>query len=344
VVRTSAKKATRILSFILALGFLVWLLDRIGWDTIGGAFARVGWTGAGILLVVGVAENIFHAAALDVTFRPGVGLWRLLSINGAGTLINALIPWEAGEVFKGALLRRHAPSQEIIHGLVIWNFLLKLSGPSAALFATLLAFALGHGIDPGIALLVLAANIVAFAPYLGLRLLLRQGMASLVVRVLRRIRIAKGDPAKLLRDAGELDQKIRAFRTDRPRDFWKILGWQFLARLSAWTSWYVVLWLMGLEYSFALCAMIFSGYAVAVYVTAFIPAKIGVNEGTGYVLFVLYGLDGGVGLIATVIGRVKNLATNGIAGLFAFAFAGGPRTLRQATGKSDNLTAKEEQS
>ena len=315
--RSSVKKVVRILSFFLALTFLVWLLDRIGWDTIGQAFARVGWAGAGVLLLVGVAENIFQAAALATALERRISLLRALTVSGAGTVVNALIPWEAGELLKGALLKEHTTSQSAIHGLVVWNFLMKLSGPTSTILAVMVAFSLGHGIEETVAVLVLAGCVVAFAPFYALRFLLARGMATLVVRILRMVKIAGKDPERLVKAAHELDEKIRNFKKDRPGDYWRILFFQFMARIMAWTSWYVVLRMMGLGYSFALSAMIYAGYSVIVYVTAMVPAKIGVNEGAGYVLFSLYGLDGGTGLIATVIGRVKNLSTNGIAALFA---------------------------
>jgi len=330
--RGMLKKAIRVIAFFLALGFLFWLLDRIGWDVIGDAFVRVGWSGAGVLLLVGLAENLFQAVALATALSRRISLLRALAVNGAGTVVNALIPWEAGELVKGALLSEHTTSKSVIHGLVVWNFLMKLSGPSSALLAVAVGFALGHGIQGSIGLLVLLACLVAFTPYFALRFLLAKGMATFVVRLLRRMKLTRKDPESLLVAARDLDERIRRFKEERPRDYWVILTCQFMARIMAWTSWYLVLHLMGLEYSFALCAMVYSGYSVMVYVTAMVPAKIGVNEGAGYLLFSLYGLDGGIGLIATVIGRVKNLVTNGAAALFAALPAAGPDRDEQAAG------------
>jgi len=87
------KKLYRLVFFFLALGLLFWLLNHIGWDKTGNAFAAVGLSGALILLALGMAENICDALAYRFAVRGDISLFRLLSYNGVGAIVNVFIPW-----------------------------------------------------------------------------------------------------------------------------------------------------------------------------------------------------------------------------------------------------------
>lgn len=306
----------------LAFALLIWLLDRIGWNVLLEYVVRVGWLGGAALLTVGFLENLFQALALRRAIAYRVSIFRILAVNGTGAVVNAAIPWEAGEVAKGALLSSDVSSQELVSGLVLWNYLLKFSTPAVSLFTALVAVAVGgiyvgNGAGPAIA----AACLLALVPFVLLRFFLRYGAAELTVRLLFRLRILRKRPEVVLESAVALDQKIRMFRQERPHDFVAVIAYQVLARLSSWLSWVTVLYFMDYPISFSSCALVFSGFSVATYAMAVIPARIGVNEGTGYLLFALMGLDGPTGLIASTLQRVKSLLSSGALGLFAL----GPR-------------------
>jgi len=319
------KKLYRLIFFFLALGLLFWLLNYIGWDKIGNAFAKVGYSGALILLALGMTENIFDAIAYRFAIRGKIGLFRLLSYNGAGAIVNVLIPWEAGEVVKAALFKQHVSTSEAISGTVLWNYIFKITRPMAALIAVAVAWIVGHDASSYVTTIITLASVAAFLPYFVMRILLRIGVAGMTARFLSWLRIFRKDPERMIAAARELDTSLKRFWKERPADFVMVLTCQLTARLAAWICWTATIWLVGLDYSFGLCAMIFAGLSIANYIVMLGPAKLGVGEGAGYLLFQIMGLDAGMGLIIFLIMRLKALITNGAAGLAVFVLPK-PRT------------------
>jgi hypothetical protein len=311
--------AIRVFWFIAALGLLVWLLDGIGWSTMGRAFVQVGWLGALSLLFVGSFEDLFDTAALRATVQRRVGLFRLLTYQAAGSLLNTVIPWEAGEVLKGTLLRRHLSTHDAVRGTVLWNYLFKLSRPAMTLLAALCGLVLGHAIDNRTAAVLLGACLIAFLPYLALKLLIHQGLAGMTVRLLRGLRLLRRDPEGWARAAQEMDREIRSFRRDYPADYARVLIYQSCGRLVSFVTWGLAFRLLGLDYSLGTIALINAAISVASYVAMLVPARIGVAEGSYYVAFALLGLQAAIGLIAAVLMRLKALVTTGILALFAVA-------------------------
>lgn len=311
----------RVALFLLALVLLVWMLDRIGWTEIADAFARVGWGGAALLMFLGFLETYFDSSSFCACLSGKLGVWRSMSYSGAGALVNTLIPWEAGEALKGTLLTRHVSTSEAIQATVVWNYLFKLSRPIVALLAALVGVFCVEPIDPALIWLVVGASVLALAPYFLLKLLLRFGMLETGVRILKRLRVIRKDAEGITRAAHDVDQGIRDFKREFPTDYWKVLIHQMLARFTAWVAWGVSMWLVGLDYSLGLISLIYAALSVSGYVVMLFPVRIGVAEGTGYLVFAMLGLDGGAGLIQAVIMRIKALLSNGIPGIFA-AFRG----------------------
>ena len=318
---TSSKKITwrtilRVGFPILAAGALVWLLHKIGWSQIGGALGQVGIRGAILLLILGFLENTLDAAALLASMSKRIGLYRILSYNSTGAIINNLVPGEAGEIFKGTMLKRHGSTQDAIASTVLWNYIFKSSRPAAALLAATTAWILGHGVDPYIAGVVWGATVVAFAPYLIFKLLLHKGAAELIMHALQKVKLLRRDPEKLIVAARELDEKIRRFRKERPKAYLGVFGCQFFARITAWFTLYAAVKLVGLPYSFGLCALIYAGFSVSSYVVMLLPARLGVSEAAGYLVFSLFGLNGAMGVIVYIVLRIKALVTNAIPAIF----------------------------
>ena len=156
---------------------------------------------------------------------------------------------------------------------------------------------------------------MSLLPGLAWRFALRRGLALLAVRLAFRIRLLRKDPEGLMAKAKALDLELREFYARHPKDYIKTLLFGLAARISAWICLYVAVQLAGFDYSFAACSVLYATLSVANYVGMLIPARIGVGEGTGYLVFAFYGLSGPAGLIVTVIQRIKSLVTNGSAAL-----------------------------
>lgn len=316
--RVLRKRVIRVVFFLAALGALFWMLHRIGWREVGESFVRVGWTGAAVLLALGFVETFLDALSLRAAIprAPGLTGLRAFAYNATGSVVNVFIPWDAGEVVKGALFRRHVSATESISGVVLWNFLYKLTRPIVALTAALVGWIGGAAISDNAMWVVLGASLIGFVPYLVMRMLIRGGAAAAAVQLLRSVRLLRGDSTSLVDSARELDRRLRAFRRERPADFAGTFWYQIAARLTSWGTYWMCIYYMGLDYDFALVSTLVAGISVASYVAMLVPARIGVGEGAAYLVFEMFGLPGPAGLLLALVMRVKGLVVNGLGAVY----------------------------
>jgi len=144
-VNGSSRKATwtraiQLVSVAHAIGVLLWLLNRIGWRTIAHAVGTVGVSGVLLLGLVALSESVLDGAALWTIVGNNLRLGFAVVVNGAGSILNLILPWESGEVLKGGLLRNYFGTQAAVSGTVIWNYIFKISRPVVSATAALLAW------------------------------------------------------------------------------------------------------------------------------------------------------------------------------------------------------------
>jgi hypothetical protein len=316
----ASRRIVQGVSFVLALALLVWLLDGIGWQRIGGAFGRVGLQGALLLLFMGVLDLVFDGGALwfAVGRRGGP---RVVSSNALGSVINQLIPFEVGEAVKAGLLRTRIGTNAAVSGTIFWNYLFKLSRPMVAAAAALVGFLGPSGLPREIAGLLLVAAVAAVIPFLALRFVLRRGAASLVIRVVRKLPILGRRATGLLETARQIDGELHRIRRERRGDYLAVLLLQMGGRLAGWLYIYLAGRLLDLSWSFALASGIYAALVLADYVAMIMPARLGVGEGAAFGMFKLLSLDPSVGLLLGVIGRLKSLAAGALLGLPALVGA-----------------------
>jgi hypothetical protein len=303
----------------VAIAVLLWLLHRVGWSTIQHALSSVGWTGAGILVALAIAESCLDGAALWTIVRAGLP-WRFaVVVNAAGALLNLVLPWDSGEVLKGSFLRKPLGSRDAIAGTIIWNYIFKISRPAVSALAALVGWAIGrHLVDRFTMGLILVANLAAFAPYIFLRLVIRFGAAGGLLRILRYIPGVRRHPAHWIELARNIDGQVRTFWRDRPADYLRVFVLQAFARSTGWLSIYAAFRLVGLPYGFPEATLMYATMNVAEYVIAVLPARIGVSEGTAFFAFKFLGLNPSLGVVVYVILRVRTILANGLLAPFVF--------------------------
>jgi hypothetical protein len=301
-----------------SLAGLAWLLGRIGWVTVGSALQRVGWPALAMLMLLGWIETVTDGAALWVVMGQRLRLGFAVTVNAAGSMLNLILPWESGEVLKGTLLHGQFGTQPAVSGTIIWNYVFKISRPTLSMAAALCACALCHETDGFHLGVILAANALAFVPYLGLRLLVRYGAAAGFLRILAVVPVLRRHPGHWVEVARQIDREVRLFWRERPVAYLKVFFLQIVARTTGWASYAVALRALGAHYSFGQVALAYATLNVAEYVVAVLPARVGVSEGSSFFLFKFLGLDPVLGVIMTVILRVRTIAANGVITPLAF--------------------------
>lgn len=306
------KKLFRLAFTVAALAGLVYLLDRVGWQQIGEGLARMGWYGALLVLGLGLAECIPDAAAFKAAIPERIGLIPVLSYNQAGGLLNRFIPWEAGEVLKSALLRRRVSGVAAVTGTVLWNYVFKLSKPLVILSAALAGLLWGAPELRRVGGWMMLAISLTFLPYLGLYLLFRIGVAHRLSSLLARVRLLGRSPDAVVEKARSVDEALRGFYRDRPRDYWVTLLLQMVARLAGWAAFYAVLVLVGGPFSPATSGALWAALSMMSYLVGLLPTRLGTTEAGAFFVFKLVGLDPATGLMVQLISTVKVVVISGV--------------------------------
>jgi hypothetical protein len=312
------KKAIQLVSVAAAMAALFWLLSRIGWSTIGNAIGRVGLPGALVLCSLSLAETIFDGAALCTVVGSRLRLAFTVMVNSAGSTLNLILPWESGEVLKTGLLRGYLGSGSAISGTIIWNYIFKLSRPAVSTMTAVLALMLCRNTSASTMAIIGAANVLAFLPYVVLRVIIHYGAAEGLFKVLKVIPGLRRQPTHWIELARKVDQEVRQFWRERPADYIKVFIYQAIARTTGWLSIYAGFHFIGLPYGFADATLVYATMNVAEYVIAMLPARVGVSEGTAFFAFRFLGLDPATGVILYVVLRIRTIFVNGMLTPFAF--------------------------
>ncbi len=307
--------AARFAFVALAVAGLLWLLDRIGWDRIADHLQRVGWAGAALLLVLGALEALVDAEAFRAALPVPVSRFYIYVANQTGAFVNRFIPLETGEVIKGALLSRRAPTGDAVVGTVIWNYVFKLAKPMAAVISLAAALLFGDPSLRGVALWMIPAAALSFLPWAAMRLLIAVGLGGIFTRVVRLLHLPVKDPDALVAHAREVDRVVRRFRHERPGAWRAVLAWQVAGRIFSWVSYWIAMVLLDQAFDLATVGMIWTGFMVMGYLIAVLPSRLGTTEAGGFVLFDILGLDPATGLTTQVILSLRAIAVNGLSAL-----------------------------
>ncbi len=304
----------KILIFIFSLAVLFLLLRHIGFDKVADSFVKVGLTGAAVLLLCGFIENGSDALALSFAIPEKISFINVFSSNCIGALTNLIAPWEAGEVVKGGLIGKKIGTAPAIKGIVLWNYIFKLSKAWALVVILLISFVAGPDYTMNQFWIVSAAAVLGFLPFFGMMILIKSNISVKVVKLLKLL--GKKNCDDMLKKAEELDESMKQFKKERPGDYWAVFFIQFFARFVSLATFIACAKFAGFDYSFSMLSLAYCAVTLSGYIVSLVPAKFGVSEGAGFLMFSFLGLDGGAGLLITFILRIKMIIAMGIASLF----------------------------
>ena len=316
--RTAAKVA--VLGVSLAL--LGYVLHKIGWAEVVDYLGRIGPVAGLALVAAGYLENLCDAEALRTGLGRGAPRLLTLFTNQAGSFLNMFIPFDGGEVFKTTMLRKLVGGQNALTGVLLWNYLAKLTKSVAVLAASCAAWLAAA--DDGAratALKLVLLSLASFSMFLVFKLALALGATEKIARVLVRLRLLRRSPEALIAKAREIDTTVRTYATRERRAYAGIFAWQMAARgVNFLTLWFLVAALGGGGLSAALVA--YATFGLTTFITLLLPNRIGVDEGAGYVVFSLVGLDPRLGAMLQFVIRLRNVVVNGVALPVAFGLKG----------------------
>ena len=311
----------RWVALVAGLLLFLWLIHRIGLGVIADNLRRVGWGFAAILALEALVV-LLTTLGWRRTMPPDrrVPLHSLLAMRIAGDGVNALAPAAVvgGELVRAGLLSRYVPSAEAVGSVGL------------AALAQFLAQGLFVGIG---ASAVRAARLQPRLRVFGLALLAFLALfLAILAAVSRRRAVSPGRLGRVLVWASHLDRggARKSFRRDLGVQVFGALR-ERPGRLVLSVVFFLAGWAVGIvEVALALALL---GYAVpagtafsiavlAVLVEGalfFVPARVGVQEGGVYAIFLALNLNPASGFSLGLVRRLRELAWS-LTGLVILGF------------------------
>jgi len=293
----------------IALIFLIWILNEVGWSTLGRHLIAVGWYFPLILIPYGVV-NWLEAISWKYLLPPPVirpTITRLFILRLGGEALNQLTPSASlgGEAFKAARLQAGGvPWEDATASVVIHKGILVLSLALYIFLGLALAPFLLSSPGKGIRVLLLAAMGLAGAGLLFV-FVQRHGPCGRGIRFLKR----RGWCPQKLAEKEEffttLDERLASFYRNHPGPCALALTLFFLSWVMHGVEVYLMFWLLGSPLSWAQALAL---DALAMLITSlafFIPAAVGAQEGGNILLALGFNLGVALGAAFSILRRLR---------------------------------------
>jgi uncharacterized protein (TIRG00374 family) len=227
-----------------------------------------------------------------------------------GHAINGITPVKSlGDILAGISLKNSGvlDVKEMVSSLVIQNILAVVVTAIFVLIGALVS--LFYDFPSSVVLGILAGSTMVVLPILVLVPMLRMGLASRIIRVIRKIPCARiKDPERLLKKAEAIDQIIRSYPKEQSKRFHQALAcWMSVRLLQIVEAWVLMIALMpqtGAGQLFFLAVLIQAVQLIVGGVFSFVPGQVGVHEGSSTFMFSVIGLDPLSGLSMELVRRV----------------------------------------
>lgn len=300
---------------LVLLGLLVVHLD--GAEVLS-HLVRAGW-----MLLPAFAAYVGGLVASAGAWRESLGtdgprpsFSRVLAVFWAGHALNSTTTGVSGEWYKATVLSREVDGNRVVASLLVYSYLTAVSilvtlvvGPLACLLWVDLPARVVAG--------VLVAGLVLCVGLLLLRVLLRRGLSTGLVRVGRRLRLLRRvDWHGIEERARRVDAHVGWFRSRHPGAYARAILFVGLARVTA----VVELWLFLTALQPAedpartlfLAVLMQSVTQVVTTVANLLPGDLGVTEASAALLFEVLGLDPAVGFSVALLRRLRRVLGIGV--------------------------------
>jgi putative ABC transport system permease protein len=328
-------------AFVLGLGLLIYVINRVGVQPIFDALGRIGF-GFLILIAINGSRHVLRTLAMSAAVPPEhrrFNFFQALSVRLGGEAISFLTFTGPvlGEATKVALLRKRVPLAYGVQAVVIDNILYNLS---VIVFILTGACVMLVSYD-----LPLVVRYVLFG-IAGVALL---GIGGAAIAHNRRVRLLTwfidqlarvGLKPKFLASRREQIQRVEShiydFYKHRPGSFFRILAFDFLSHASSVLEVYVTLRMLGFVPRVEAAYVIESLTKVINFVFGFVPATIGVYEGGTEVILRTLGYAAATGVTLALVRKAGIVFWTGI-GLVVLTWHAVPRAVGRIMERSPRL-------
>ncbi|HLL75074.1 MAG TPA: lysylphosphatidylglycerol synthase domain-containing protein, partial [Pyrinomonadaceae bacterium] len=328
-------------AFLLGLGLLVFVLNRVGLQPVFDALAQIGF---GLFLLVGVSglRHLLRSLAMRTAVpseHRNVTVWQAFSARLGGEAVTFLTFTGPllGEATKAALLKKRVPLETGVQALVVDNLLYNVSVVLFILSGTVVMMSAYDLPDAAhYSLLFIAACAVAALAVVALAVSRRVKPVSWLLETLSR----RGWEPRFLRKRDEhihrVESNVYDFYQTRRRAFFSIVGLDLLAHVSSVLEVYLTLRMLGFRPAASAPFIIESLTKVINFMFAFVPGTIGVYEGGTELILRTLGFAAATGVTLGLVRKAGMIFWAG-AGLLALTSRGVRSAARRAAERHPRL-------
>jgi putative ABC transport system permease protein len=307
----------QLVAFALGLALLVYVVKRVGVQSIFDTLARIG-LGFFVLLAISGTRHFFRAVPMYLAVPPAhrrFNLWQAFTTRLSGEAITFLTFTGPilGEATKAALLRKRVPLAASVQALVVDNLLYNLS---VALF-----------ILSGACVMLASYNLPDAAHYTlmiiamcAMLTLLAFGLAASrrvmpLTWFIERLAARGFEPRALARRRAhiiELESNVYDYYRHHRGAFILIVAFDLAAHVSSVIEVYVTLRMLGFRPGFDAPYVIESLTKVINFVFGFVPATIGVYEGGTEVILRTLGFAAATGVTLALVRKAGMIFWTGV--------------------------------
>ncbi|HEY6659758.1 MAG TPA: lysylphosphatidylglycerol synthase domain-containing protein [Pyrinomonadaceae bacterium] len=330
------------LAFLLGLGLLIFVINRVGLQPLFDALLRVGF---GFFVILGLSglrhflRTIAMRAAVPaehrrITFRQAfaarLGGEAISFLTFTGPLL--------GEATKVALLRKRVPLTYGVPALVVDNLLYNLSVVFFVLSGACVMLARYPLPTPVYLVLLAIASVAALGILIAVIAAKRRVMLmTWIIDRLAQLRLSPKVILKRRHHIYHLESKVYDFYKHHPAAFFAMIACNLLAHASSVVEVYLALKMLGFQPQWAQAYIIESLTKVINFAFAFVPGTIGVYEGgTEVILQKGLGFTPAAGLALALVRKAAIVCWTSI-GLLVLTWRTLPNAWRRILDRSPRL-------
>jgi putative ABC transport system permease protein len=330
------------LAFLLGLGLLIFVINRVGVQPLFDALLRIGF---GFFVILGlsglrhVLRTVSMRAAVPAEHRR-ISFRNAFAARLGGEAISFLTFTGPllGEATKVALLRKRVPLTYGVPALVVDNLLYNLSVVFFILSGAVVML-LRYPLPPGVYLVLLAIAAVAASGILIAAIAAKRRVMLLtwVIDRLGELRLSPKVILKRRHHIYHLELKVYDFYKHHPGAFFLMILCNLLAHASSVVEVFLALKMLGFQPQVAQAYIIESLTKVINFAFAFVPGTIGVYEGgTEVILQKGLGFTPAAGLALALVRKAAIVVWTSI-GLLVLTWRTLPNAWRRLLDRSPRL-------
>jgi putative ABC transport system permease protein len=332
----------QVIAFLLGLGLLVYIINRVGVQPIFDALVRIGFFGFLVVVAISGSRHVLRTIAMSSAvprehrhfsflqaFAARIGGEAISFLTFTGPLL--------GEATKVALLRKRVPLTYGVPALVVDNLIYNLSvvffilsGACVMLFTYSLPPVVYYSL---VAIALIAALGIVAA---GLAAKRRIMLLTWVLDQMARLRLSPKVILKRRQHIYHIESKVYDFYKHHPGVFFGMIACNLLAHVSSVMEVYITLRLLGYQPNIAQAYIIESLTKVINFVFAFVPGTIGVYEGGTEVVLQTLGFAAATGVTLALVRKAGTVFWTTI-GLFILTWRTLPNAWRRLLERSPRL-------